>query len=223
LPVSPITKGGDERWRAKLHAVFFELAESNKEFEHRLAELLRKAKEGLSSAGLLDAPQTRKRAEECFSRGIADLNEWFEERLKDINQRYTPMPYNPLAFRYLTLDTPISDRQGIAEYLHFHRHGEALRVTAVDDEQGDLEAYDKIARTGRELRQVLHGKGPIKPFQENPIHRQLLQILICFEKEALTAEESAECFDRFCGCGKENHDPDGLRKMRNRLEAELRK
>jgi hypothetical protein len=211
--VSPVrTKGGDDRWRAKLHAVFFELAELNKEFEHRFAELRSKAKEGLSSA----------RLEECFSRGVADLNEWFEEHLTDINQRYAPMPYNPLAFGYFTLDTPISDGQGLAEYLHFHRHGEALRVTAADDALGDLEAYDKIARTGKELRQVLHGKGPIKSFQENPIHRQLLQILICFEKEALTAEELAECFDHFCACGKD-HDADNLRKMRNRLEADLRK
>jgi hypothetical protein len=221
--VSPTrTRGGDERWRAKLYPVFFELAELNREFETRFEELQRKVKEQLSSLGSNTSPEFRKEIEQRYYTGLADLDRWYVERLVAINQQYTPVPYNPLAFNYLTLDEPISDQQGIGEYIHFHRHGESLPFTAGNESSGDLAAHDKIARTDRDLFQIMHGKGPIKPFQQNLIHRQLLQIVIAFEKEPLTAEELAECFDHFCACGKD-HDADGLRKMRNRFEAELRK
>lgn len=215
-------KGGDERWGAKLYPVFSDLAECNREFETRFGNLQRRVEEELCYIGSNAAPEIRKEIEQRYYSGLAELDRWYEERLTEINHRYTPMPYNPLAFSYLTLDQPISDQQGIGEYIHFHRHGESLRFTAADETSGDLDAHDKIARTERDLFQIIHGKGPIKPFQENPSHRQLLQIVIAFEKEPLTADELAECFDHFCACGKD-HDADGLRKMRQRLEAELGK
>ena len=155
-------------------------------------------------------------------RDTSQLDQWLSERLVDINSRYTVMPYNPLVFSYLTLDPPISDAEGIREYLHFHRHGESLRVTGAKDSGGDLDAWDKIARTERDVRILAYGKGPIKPFQGDLMHRQLLQLVICFESEPLTAEDLAQCFDKYCACGKESHDADALRKMRNRVEAELR-
>jgi len=131
------------------------------------------------------------------------------------------MPYNPIAYSYFTLEPPMTDSEGIREYLHFHRHGESLRVTESKDAQGDIKAWDKIARTEKDFRILAFKKGPITPFQEDVVHRQLLQLVICFESERLTAEELVQCFDKFCACGKENHDADALRKMRDRFEAEL--
>ena len=218
-----MAKGGDECWRAKLYPVFFDLAECNKEFETRFGDLQRKVKQERSSLGPNASPEIRREIEQRFYGGAAELYRWYEERVTEINQRYTPVPGNPLAFSYLTLDQLVSDEQGISEYIHFHRHGEALGLTAGNETSGDLVAHDKIARTERDLFQIIHGKGPIKPFQENLTHRQLLQIVIAFERELLTAEELADCFDHFCACGRKNHDADGLRKMRKRFEAELRK
>ena len=54
------------------------------------------------------------------------------------------------------------------------------------------------------------------------VHRQLLELVTCYEHKRLTAEELAQCFDKYCGCEKENHDADALRKMRDRFEVELR-
>ena len=54
------------------------------------------------------------------------------------------------------------------------------------------------------------------------------ELVISFESERLTAEELAECFDKYCACRnrkkkkKKAHDMDSLRKMRDRVEAELR-
>jgi len=209
-------------WKKKLHPVFLELAEVNREFERRWAEIQKTWSREQKRTG--SGPQTRTQ-NEIAARMVRDkvsLEQWFEERLRDINNRYSPIPYNPLAYNYLTLDPPKSDAEGILEYLHFHRHGESLRATETQDAKGDLDAWDKIARTQKDARILSFGKGPIKPFQEDVVHRQLLQLAICYEREQLTAEELAQCFDTYCACPKKNHDADALRKMRDRFEAELR-
>lgn len=208
-------------WKKKLPAVFFELAEVNQEFEKRWAKLLTQAMRELKDAGP-KRPELQKEVSARFFGEVGKLDRWFEERLIEINSRYTPVPYNPIAYNYLTLDPPTSDSEGIKEYLHFHRHGEALRVTQKKDSQGNLDAWDKISRTERDARILAFGKGPITPFQEDVVHRQLLQIVICYESERMTAEELTQCFDKYCACGKENHDSDALRKMRDRFEAELK-
>jgi hypothetical protein len=208
-------------WRKKLQPVFFELAEVNREFEKRWAQLQTECRRELDAAG----PKQTELQKEISARFLSErsrLDRWSEERLVDINGRYTPVPHNPIAYSYLTLDPPITDSEGIKEYLHFHRHGEALRVTETKDAQGDLNAWDKISRTERDVRILAFGKGPIAPFQEDVVHRQLLQLVICYETERLSGEELAECFDKYCACEKEDHDADALRKMRDRFEAELR-
>jgi len=162
---------------------------------------------------------------EAVARIVRDRNQlgvWYEEQIIEINRRHKPISYNPLAYSYLTLDPPVSNSRGIREYVHFHRHGEALQITEKKDAQGDIKAWDKIARTERDVRILSFGKGPIKPFQEDMLHRQLLQLVIYFEREQLTAEELAQSFDRYCACGKMNHETDALRKMRNRFEADLK-
>jgi len=189
-------------------------------FEKRWAELQKEAKRELEAAGP-KRPELQKEISARFFAEVARLDLWFEEQLVDINKRYTPVRYNPIAYNYLTLDSPTSDSEGIKEYLHFHRHGEALRVTQTKDAQGDLDAWDKISRKERDIRILAFGKGPIVPFQEDLVQRQLLQIVICYESERLTSEELAQCFDKYCACGKQNHDADSLRKMRDRFEAEL--
>lgn len=201
--------------------MFFELAELNREFEKRWAMLQTESKRELQAAGA-QRPDLQKRISARFLRETQKLERWFEERLADINRRHTPVPYNPIAYSYFTLDPPISDSEGIREYVHFHRHREPLRVSEMKDAQGDLDAWDKISRTERDVRILAFGKGPIAPFQEDVVHRQLLQIVICYESERLTAEELTQCFDKYCACGKEIHDPDALRKMRDRFEADLR-
>lgn len=213
-------------WKKKLHAVFFELAELNREFEKRWAQLKDGWRRELQAAGSAAGPAEIIRLQDKIAARVSkdggQLDQWFEQQLIDINKRYTPMPYNPIAYSYFTLDPPITDSEGLREYLHFHRHGEALRVTESKDAQGDIKAWDKIARTERDFRILAFHKGPITPFQEDVVHRQLLQLVICFESERLTAEELVLCFDEYCACGKENHETDALRKMRDRFEAELR-
>ncbi len=183
-----------------------------------MAELERRSKQLASTK---NQHQLSKAAKEIAEKR-ARLERWSEQKLIEIDKRHKGTPFNALAFSYLTLDPPLPDSEGIREYLHFRRHGQSLRATRMKDAQGNLDAWDKIARTERDLRILTFGKGPIALFQDDAVHRQLLQLVICYEKERLTAEELVQCFDEFCKCGKENHDADALRKMRDRFEAELR-
>jgi hypothetical protein len=210
-----------DSWRKKLQSVFFELAELNREFERRWERIQDGWRRKLKSGGKANATDVRKRRSDRIAKETSQLEKWFEEKLVDINKRHTPISYNPIAYNYLSLDRPLSDSEGIREYIHFHRHGESLHATELRDAQGDLDAWDKISRTEKDYRILAFGKGPIAPFQEDVVHRQLLQLVICYERERMTADDLAECFDRYCACGKENHDPDALRKMRDRYEAEL--
>jgi hypothetical protein len=205
-------------WKKKLQPLFSELAELNREFEQRWAQMQENWRRELGGP---DSAPTQNDLAALIARDKAALEQWFEKRLVEINNRYRPIQYNPIAYSYLTLDPPTPDSEGIVEYLHFHRHGESLSATQTKDAKGDLDAWDKIARTGKDVRIIAFGKGPIKPFQGDTIHRQLLQLVICYERDPLTAEELAQCFDEYCAFG-EDHDADALRKMRNRFEAELR-
>jgi hypothetical protein len=208
-------KGGG--WHEKLYPIFFEMAEVNSLFEERWAQLQADCKQGLNAA---DSPEARREVIARFEKGKDELETWFEGKLADINKRYTPISYNPVAYSYFTRDQALSDEEGIRQYLHFHRHGESLRASEAKEAEGDLAAFDRLVRTERDVRVIAYGKGPIAPFQEDTVHRQLLQIVICFERERLTSEELAQCLDDYCACEK-THSADAVRKMRDRFETEL--
>jgi hypothetical protein len=210
-------------WEKKLYSVFFPLAELNWEFEIRWADMQESWKQEKDAAARAGSTDRQNELAARVERETKELSAWQDEQLLEIDRRFRPIPYNPIAYKYLTLDPPISEAEGIREYLHFHRHGESLQATETKDLQGNLNAWDKISRTERDIRILAHGKGPITPFQEHVVHRQLLELVISFERERLTAEELTECFDKYCACRnrEKTHDMDSLRKMRDRLEAEL--
>ena len=211
--------GSQDGWRSKLYAVFFELADLNRQFEKQWTQLQKECSEKLKSTR---SPQRRNEVVSRFNQEATQLIQWVEQKLIDTNERYKPVPHNPLAYSYFTLDSPISDSEGLRQYLHFHRHGESLQASERKDAQGDIGSWDKVARTEKDFRILAFGKGKIQPFQEDIVHRQLLQLVVSYESERLTAEELAQCFDKYCACDKENHEPDTLRKMRVRFERDLK-
>jgi hypothetical protein len=75
------TKTGAGDWRKKLHPVFFELADCNKEFEARFAELQEKATHKLSSEEPSPSTEAKKTVADEYWKGVAALDSWYEERL----------------------------------------------------------------------------------------------------------------------------------------------
>jgi hypothetical protein len=210
-------------WREKLHPAFFEVAELNKRFELDYAKLDRECATDLRQLRK-DDPRHAERVRR-FEEAGNQLTAWCGEQLDAINQRYPHMPYNPRAYSYLygASAEPEPEQGKLARFLHWLRHRESLDAATTEDNKGSLSAFRRIMRTAEDFRRILQRLGRIKPFQGDMVHRQFLEIIICFENEQtpLTADERAACADAYCGCGKEEHDADALKKQYARLKREL--
>src|SRR5580765_685972 len=144
-------------WRSKMQPVFFELAGLNQHFEKRWRTIERECKQGLETAAGAQAPEIKQQVIEYFRQRVSELSRDTDEKLIDIDKRYKPFSFNPLAFSYLTLDPrtfdpPPSDAEGIFEWLHFQRHGEGYWTTAMKDANRQVGAWDRISRTEKDFR-----------------------------------------------------------------------
>jgi hypothetical protein len=208
-------------WRNKLHPAFFELAELNRRFEIEWSRIQLECRQGLESLGQKATAQLRDKVVSRLREKADELMTKFDEKCVEINQRYPQLPYNSLAYGYFDA-RPGQPTDDLVPYLHWMRHGESLQRTEAEDAKGDIKAWRKLARTAEDQRRIVYSKGPIKPFQGDTVHRQLLELILCFEIERLTAEERADCADAYCACGK-THDADALKKQAARLKSDLQR
>ncbi len=205
-------------WRNKLDPVFFELAKVNRWFEIKFKRINEECKKRLERLETSDQ-KARERIGSLYYRTVEKLSSELDEKLVEINRRHPNPSYNSLAYSYFDF---ASDRsaENLVPYVHWMRHGESLQATTVEDAEGSIKGWRKIARTAEDWRRIVHKKGPIKPFQGDTIHRQLLELILCFELELLTEEERAACADAYCACGR-IHDAKALRRQFTRLKRDL--
>jgi hypothetical protein len=206
-------------WRSKLHPAFFELAALNFRFEIDWKKIELECRQELKRLGRNASAELRSKVMTRLNDKADELMTKLDEKLVEINQCYPKLSHNRLAYNYLDLRSgqPADD---LVPYLHWMRHGESLQRTEAEDAKGDIKAWRKLARTAEDQRRIVHQKGPIKAFQGDTVHRQLLELILCFEIKSLTAEERATCMDAYCACGK-IHDADALKKQYRRLKREL--
>jgi hypothetical protein len=206
-------------WRNKLDPLFFELAELNRKYEINSTKMQEECRRELANLGPNSAAAVRNEIVSRFKDEVDRFSIEMDEELVKINERHPRPQYNAVAYSYFVLGEHQLDDHFV-EYLHWRRHGESLRATEDGDAKGDITAWRKLARTAEDQRRIVHNKGPIKPFQGDPVHRQLLELVICFEIKSLTAEERAACMDAYCACGK-THDADAIKKQYQRLKRAL--
>jgi len=207
-------------WRDKLHPTFFELAEVNRKFEVKWKQIQLECKRELETLGPRAPAELREKVVSRLQKKSTELMTEVEKQLVEINRRYPQLSYNPLAYSHADFSPGQSAVDEFVSYLHWMRHRESLQTTSANDARGDITAWRKLARTGEDFRRIAYKKGSIKSFQGDTVHRQLLELILCFEVEPLTAEERAECVDHYCACG-ETHDADALKKQYARLRREL--
>lgn len=204
-----------------MNPVFFDLAELNREGEIRLATMRQECVSALKTLGPKPDAERRRQIVARFERQGRELLAEQHKRLLEIQARYGQLEYNELAYSYFSPDLQADDdSRGIFEYMHWERHGESLGKTEHSISEGDVDALRRVHRTHEDFFRVTAKKGPIKNFQGDTVHRQLLELLLCFEREPLTKEERADCFDEYCACG-EVHDPGALDKQYRRLKKQL--
>jgi hypothetical protein len=208
-------------WRNKLHEAFFELAELNRQFEIEWSRIQLECRQRLERLGQKVTAELRDKVVSRLRKKADELETKFNEKLVEINQRYPQLPYNSLAYSYFDL-RPGQPVDYLVPYLHWMRHRESLQRTEAKDAEGDIRAWRKLARTAEDQRRIIHRKGPIKPFQGDTVHRQFLELILCYEIERLTAEERADCADAYCACGR-THDADALKKQAARLKSDLQR
>jgi hypothetical protein len=214
-------------WREKLPRVFFETAALNRQFEIEYRRNNDECRLALKALGKNAPVERQAEVVRHLEQTHVELLERVSRQADEIDRRWGDVPHNPAAFRYLARaaenDPAGSHDDDLVRYLHWMRHRESIAATQRSDVDGDLTAIDKLAATAKDWRRIVHGKGPLKPFQGDTVHRQLLGILLAYEmNEPLTAEERADCFDEYCPCGK-THDGDALKKQYARLKKDLNK
>lgn len=208
-------------YRDKLHRAFFEIVELNKEFETTLAKITRERDHGWKSLGKMAPSELRDEVARRYETKSANLVSRLTDNLMQIQRRRGSIPFNPLAYNYLSIDPSVpDDKKAIFEYLHWERHGESAENTKIEVEKGDVKALRRLHRTEEDYLQVVAKKEPIKKFQGDMIHRELLEMILCFETKPMTDEERADCADDHCAC-EETHDAKALGNQYRRLKKQL--
>jgi len=215
-------------WKSKLHPAFIEMVDANKGMELELSAILEEAKRAEKA---LSAHATLEQKSQIAKRVIAKRDELvrrLEKEIVDIDTRYKPLSASTLCFPYMTGlgqkdQSAENESRTFFEWLHWGRHRESLQNATEADEQGDVSAWDRIARTARDWRTIIFKKGAIKPFQGGIYHRDIFEFGLSFASgmEKLTGEELAQFFDFYCPCGKETHDARALQKQLARLVKDL--
>jgi hypothetical protein len=216
--------GKPNAYRDKLPPIFFDLAELNRDFEIRLAEIQRECDGKLASYGPNPPNERRSEVGTVYRAKTVLLEAYLDKKLRETQARHRATPFNKLAYSYFDFskhqDTPDDILQRIFEYMHWERHGESFRKTSHLIGEGDVDALRRVQRTDEDRFRVYAGKGPIKKYQGDIVHRQILELILCFEMTPLTEEERADCADDYCACGK-THDPDALDKQYRRFKKQL--
>ena len=192
-----------------------------------LAAILENAKSEERTLGRKITSEDKLRIAKRVTAKRDELLQRFDKEIVDIDSRYRPLPASALCFPYMTGlgqkdQSAENESRTLFEWLHWERHHESLQNATEADRQGDLSAWDRLARTARDWRTIFFKKGAIKPFQGGIYHQDIFQFGVSFASgmENLTAEELAYFFDEVCPCQK-IHDARALQKQLARLRKDL--
>src|SRR5215472_15512428 len=190
---------------AKCHPAIFELAQAWKESIRALHSL---------------GPQPPAEL-------VTEIDARFERRTEEIRLKYSgnvaPRENTfgaQIVFSGKALDSKTDDL-GVAEWIHFERHRTPLKVDLEKRAAKDYKASRRLLRTAGDC-EALRCNRKIQPFKGELEHRNVFETLWGFGLESLTPEELAFFYDEYCPCAKV-HDPDALKKSRNRVRSFLQK
>ncbi len=200
--VEGLTKKRQQSIVGKCHPAFFEIAPLWKETVEALKSL------GPNPPAAL----------------AAMLEKELESRLEEIQQKYSgpvaPAP-NTFAAQIVFRDAANEpETEGVTEWFHFQRHRTPMKNDLVKRNKKNWSASQRVLRTVADLERIRCGQ-TIQPFKGDSEHLSMFVNFWGFGLEKLSPEELCDVFDRYCPCDCKGHDPDALKKQRNRFRSLL--
>jgi hypothetical protein len=203
-----------------------EIAGAYKKFSLALATILKQAKREERALGRNPTSEDQSQIAKRVISQRDELVQRFDSEIIEIDSRYKPLPESNLCFPYLgdlaQPHSPENESRLLFRWLHWERHHESAEKAEEADRQGDISAWDRLARTARDWRTIIYKKGAIKPFQGGSYHQDIFQFGLSFASgmDKLMGEELAGFFDSYCPCGK-THDVRALQRQLARLLKDL--
>ena len=213
-------------WKSKFHPAFVEMVNAYKRGMLALAAMLEQAKKEERALGRNATSDNKLQIAKRVISKRDELLQRLNNEIVEIDGRYKPLPESNLCFPYLSdlaqPHSPENESRLLFQWLHWERHHESAEKAEEADRQGDISAWDRLARTARDWRTIFFKKGAIKPFQGGIYHQDIFQFGLSFASgmENSTAEELAYFFDEVCPC-KKIHDARALQKQLARLRKDL--
>jgi hypothetical protein len=156
---------------------------------------------------------------------VAELDRRFKEGAEAIRRHYAGFP-SPAPNRFATDvifgegASETGNERGFAEYLHWLRHKTPLWKDLERQEARNGRAAKRVLRTASDFQGLRCDHKRPKGFKGDLEHSNMFDLLWGFGVENLTPEALAYFFECFCPCGGV-HDPDNLRKQRERYSEAL--
>ena len=168
-------------WRGKLHPAFFEVAPIVQTFERTRRRTEARREKELRTVRRGDNDRRR----EIDQQAIGEFNkllDWCAVQLQSVQEKYPTIPYNPRAYSYLHpgIDEP-DTADPFTRFLHWMRHRQSVTMTWREFVKGSLKAVRQMARTVEDWLRILVRRERIKAFQGDDVHREFLQLIICFQ------------------------------------------
>src|SRR5262249_54018962 len=118
----------------------------------------------------------------------------------------------------------LTDDQFMHSWLSWFKFGKTWKQLQLERQAGSYKASQQILAVLRDHENWKFGKlDPNKMhFKTDLPHFLLMAFGLDFGLDRLTLNELADCFDALCDCCTEAHDPDNLRKLKNRILSSLR-
>lgn len=174
--------------------------------------------------------ERQKGQEWARNTGNTRLRELVQEAVPRLQQTGFKFKYD-IAVKILDLELPNpsqtqqpTDDQFMLSWLSWFKFGKTWKQLQQERQAGSYKAGRKMLAVLRDHLDWQFGK--LDPngmrFKTELPHFLIMAFGLDFGLDNLTLNELADCFDALCTCRMETHDPDNLRKLKNRILASVR-
>ena len=211
-----LSKGprSESEWRTKVHPFFIGMMEQFKQFEP-LSRSPWKA--------------DREKAQQWARNAQEDLRKQAREVGEQFGRAGVVLQYD-IAAKILDLDLEdpsavkeLSDEQFMRSWLSWYKYAKTWQQLQYERNARKWWASQRILAVLKDYEKWRFGK--LDPndmrFKMDRPHFILMAFGLDFGLGKLTLNELADCFNALCTCGIAQHDPDNLRKLRDRILRSL--